>query len=296
MFVLRVKHVAALVVFAALALSGCKSNTRSTALQSKDSDGGEHHLLQGKVVSVDAPHLKVTIAHGKIGDYMPAMTMAFPVENQSLLTGIQPGDEVEADLVVQNNTSYLQSIDITKSASGKLPAPMPHASRYPQAGDQAADFHLVTENDKPITLASFRGAPLLLTFIYTRCPLPQFCPLLNIKFSELAHELHDHAGQYPSAHLLSVSIDPEHDTVPVLKEFSKRYAAVSGGNWDFATGNPKDVHDLATNMGIDYWPENGQVVHSLSTALIDKNGRIDKIWYGNDWQTGEALQALQQLR
>jgi protein SCO1 len=280
-------------------LSGCKSNSRSTAFSARN-PGGEHHMLHGKVISVDTAHKQVTIAHGEIKDYMPAMTMGYPVENASELAGVQPGDEVDADLVVENNTGYLQAIDVTKPVNGQRPpAKTPGAAtHYPQVGESAHDFQLTTENGRTITLADFKGKPLLVDFIYSQCPQPQFCPLLNIKFAEVAHKLQ--ADKSP-AQLLSVSIDPEHDTVPVLKQFSTHFDAITrpannDANWNFATGTPQQVRDFAGNMGLDYWPESGQIVHSVVVYLIDGNGKIAKIWTGNDWKSQDAVDAIKSLK
>ncbi len=280
----------------ALLLAGCKSDTRSTAFEMRNAEKLKHYLVKGKVTGVDTVAGKVTIAHGDISNYMPAMTMAFPVPDATQIATVEPGDQVEADLVVGHNTSYLQSIDVTQHASGDHASAASSSAHYPQAGEQAHDFHLVTEDGKPITLASYKGEPLLVTFIYSRCPLPQFCPLLNVKFAEMAHALHDHEDEYPAAQLLSVSIDPEHDTVPVLKEFSKHFDAIQCGNWNFATGTPRQVRDFASNMGLDYWQDSGQVVHSVVTVLIDKSSKIVKIWNGNDWTTEEVLNAIKQLK
>lgn len=276
------------------ALSSCKSDTRSTAFQIKHDDAAAHHYLKGKIVSLDVPHRKVTIAHGNIANYMPGMTMPFAVENPSELANLQPGDEIEADLEVLNSVAYLHSIDVTKAANGQ-PTAKPAAEHYPQVGEAAHDFHLTTQSSRPVSLANYRGKPLLVDFIYTRCPLPQFCPLLNVKFAEVAHALQNDPSGYPPAQLLSVTIDPEHDTVPVLKDFSTHFDAIKGGNWNFATGTPQQVHDFASNMGLDYWPESGQVVHSVVVYLIAKDGKIAKIWYGNDWKTQEALDAIKAL-
>lgn len=279
----------------AAALAGCKTDTRSTALQIRHSDAAVHHYLKGKVVSVDIPRQNVTLSHGDITGYMPAMTMAFSVENPSELSAVQPGDQVDADLEVVNNVAYLHSIDVTQSANG-MPAARPGAEHYPQVGEQAHDFHLTTQDGRPVTLATYKGKPLLVDFIYTRCPLPQFCPLLNVKFAEVAHALQDHPSDYSPAQLLTVSIDPEHDTVSVLKEFAAHFNAMQGGNWNFATGTPQQVHDFASNMGLDYWPDSGQVVHSVVVYLIGRDGKIARIWYGNDWKTQDALDAIKALQ
>jgi protein SCO1/2 len=279
-------------------MAGCsKSDTRSTAFRHDSRSAAKHYLLKGKVVSLQPAARRITIDHEAIPGYMQAMTMPYVVENESLLTNVQPGDQVEADLVVTDNTSYLQSIETTYPAGKQVkPVARPGAQRYPQVGEMAHDFHLTTQAGKPVTLASYAGKPLVVDFIYTQCPLPQFCPLLNIKFAEMAHALQGHKSDYPAAQFLSVSIDPQHDTVPVLKNFSSHFDAIKGGNWNFATGTPQQVHDFASNMGLDYWPESGQVVHSVVVYLLDGNGKIAKIWYGNDWKPQEILDALKALK
>lgn len=290
----RVNYLGVALLAIASLLSGCKSDTRSTAFETRHAEEMKHFLLKGKVVSVDAEMGKVTIAHGDIPNYMPAMTMAFPVQDTTQIATIERGDQVEADLVVGDNTSYLQSIDVIQHASGDHASAIASSAHYPRVGEAAHEFHLITQDGKPISLSDYKGEPLLVTFIYSRCPLPQFCPLLNVKFAEMAHALHDHENEYPPAKLLSVTIDPEHDTVPVLKDFSTHFDAIQCGNWNYATGTAKQVRAFASNMGLDYWQESGQVVHSVVTVLIDKNLKIAKIWNGNDWTTSEVLDAIKQ--
>lgn len=282
----------------ALLITGCKSDSRSTAFASRGADVvGKHYTLRGNVVGVSVSRKSVTVAHENIPGYMPSMTMDFPVENSSLLVGVHPGDQVLGDLVVENNVAYLQSIEATHPPGEKItPVAKPGALHYPQVGEMAHDFQLRTQDDKPITLANYKGKPLLVDFVYTQCPLPQFCPLLNIKFAEIAHAIQQNPRAEKGAQLLSVTIDPEHDTVAVLKDFSSHFDAIKTGDWNFATGTPQQVHDFASNMGLDYWPESGQVVHSIVVYLIDKNGKIAKIWYGNDWKTQEAIDAIHSLK
>ncbi|MBV9671055.1 MAG: SCO family protein [Acidobacteriales bacterium] len=281
----------------ALLITGCKSDTRSTAFAAKhDVARGKHYTLRGKVIAVSVARKSVTVEHSAIAGYMPAMTMPFAVENESELRDVHPGDTVLGDLVVENHTAYLQSIEPTHPPGEKFtPAPKPGAEHYPKVGETAHDFDLKTQDGRKITLADYKGKPLLVDFVYTQCPLPQFCPLLNIKFAEMARAIAQNKSEYRDAQLLSVSIDPEHDTVPVLKDFSQRFDAIKTGDWNFATGTPRQVHDFASNMGLDYWPESGQVVHSVVVYLLDGSGKIAKIWYGNDWKTQEPLEEIKRL-
>ena len=281
-----------------MCIAGCKSDSRSTAFAAKrDTQHGKHYTINGNVIAVNVSRKSITIEHGDIKGYMPAMTMPFVVENELELRNVHAGDKVIADLVVENNTSYVQSLEPTHPPGEQFgPSATPGAEHYPKGGEQAHDFDLTTQDGKHVTLANYRGKPLLVDFIYTQCPLPQFCPLLNIKFAEMAKAIQQAKPQYHDAQLLTVSIDPEHDTVPVIHDFAQHFDAIKGGDWNLATGTPKQVHDFASNMGLDYWPESGQVVHSVVVYLLDGNGKIAKVWYGNDWKTQEALDAVKHLR
>ena len=160
-------------------------------------------------------------------------------------------------------------------------------------------FSFVDQNGRRIRLNSFRGKALLLTFIYTRCPLPDYCIRMSSNFAELAANLkHSEPEIYRRLQLLTISIDPEYDKPSVLKEYGKRYAGGIDPNfqhWIFVSGTPAETRQAAEFFGLTYFStdgQNGQIVHSLRTALIAPNGRIMILYSGNDWKPADIESEL----
>src|SRR5262249_47521805 len=141
---------------------------------------------------------------------------------------------------------------------------------------------------------SLRGSALLLTFIYTRCLLPDYCPLITSNFAEIAKELKDHPTIYPATRLLSVTVDPEYDSPKKLREYGSALGS-DFAQWSFATGRPEDIRKIATYFGMTYWAEGDQIIHSLRTAVLDTNGKLVRLYVGNGWKTEEILNELRSL-
>jgi protein SCO1/2 len=190
------------------------------------------YTLQGQVLTVAANHLEAIIKHGEIKGLMPAMTMPYKVKEAKLLDGIAPGDVITATLVVVSNDAYL----ITVKKVGRAPLEKPPASsgEAPSAqsgfellkpGDAVPDTHFVDENGTPRDFASFKGSTVVLTFIYTRCPMPTFCPLMDRHFATIQKEVARDTTLKERVHLVSVSFDPLTDTPPVLKAHAKKLDA-----------------------------------------------------------------------
>lgn len=251
--------------------------------------------LTGRVVAVDKQAAQVTLAHQAIPGYMAAMTMPFNVKDRWALEVLEPGYQVQATLVVTGGRSWLQDLVVTRQTRGVLPV----SGSDPKAGGEVPDFTLVNQDGRKISLARYRGQALALTFIYTRCPLPDFCPLMNSNFQKLDALLAQDRTLYQKTHLLTVSFDPEHDTPQVLREFGSRYAgrAANDGfaHWEFASGTPSEIKSMALFFGFSYWPESGQIVHSLSTAVIRPDGRLGRVYRGNGWKPEQVLEELRGL-
>jgi protein SCO1/2 len=266
----------------------CRSNTEERRFE-----------IKGKVESVDRSANQVTIAHQDIPGFMPAMTMPFKVKDPAVLSYISPGDEITATLVVKNHRSWLEDIVASRSQ------PAPEASktigpREPQPGDVVPDFSLINQDGKPIHLNQYRGRALLLTFIYTRCPLPDFCPLMSSNFAEIHKELQKEPALYPPVHLLSISIDTDYDTPKVLRNYGMTYLGDAGQKgfqqWEFACGNAEQVKAVADFFGLIYKQEQDQIVHSLRTVIIGPDGKVLKVYRGNEWKPLEVLSELRRLR
>src|SRR5271166_1791786 len=183
---------------------------------------GKRYELQGRVVAVDSGTREITVAHQDIPGLMPGMTMPFLVaRNQDWIFGkIGPGDHIHATLVMTDRAE-LQDISFTKGSDTASDGTS--NLRIPEIGDDVPNFALVNQSGKTIRLEQFRGKPLLLTFIYTRCPIPDFCLLMSNNFSEVLKQLQKRPEVFADAQLLSISIDPAYDTPNVLHSYGERY-------------------------------------------------------------------------
>src|SRR5712692_3117997 len=255
----------------------------------------QRYPVKGTVVSVDKRGSTVTISHEAIPGYMEAMTMPFKLKDERLLSDVADGDRVQATLVVAGLKSWLEDVVITRETVDPSDIRSSQAQAEPKPGDEVPDFKLVNQDGKRISLHQYRGRAVLLTFIYTRCPLPDYCPLMTDNFSEIQKTLKSDASLYERTHLLSISVDPEYDTPKVLREYAARHSADTM-QWEFASGSKDEVKQVATYFGMQYWRDSDQVVHSLRTAIIGADGKLAKLHRGNEWKPEEIAAELRNLK
>ena len=251
---------------------------------------GKRYELQGRVVAVDSASHEITVAHGDIAGLMPGMTMPFMVaRDQDWIFGkVAPGDRIHATLVMTDHAE-LQDISFTRGSDTEGDGTS--NLRLPEPGDTVPDFTLVNQSGKSIHLKQFRGKPLLLTFIYTRCPVPDFCLLMSNNFSQVLRQLQKDPRAFAKAQLLSISIDPEYDQPGVLRSYGEHYVGQvdpAFQHWQFATGTPEQVRTLADFFGLSYNEKQGQIVHTLQTVLIGADGKVAKVYTGNQWKPDEV--------
>ncbi len=246
----------------------------------------KRYELQGRVVAIDAANRQLTIAHQEIPGFMEAMTMPYLVSSSNawVFRAIALGDQIHATLVVSDRAE-LQDISFTRGSdsAGDGTSQM----HIPQPGEEVPDFTLTNQSDESIHFKQFRGKPLLLTFIYTRCPFPDYCPRMSGNFAQILRQLQKDPKAFAEAQLLSISIDPEHDTPATLRLYGKRYVGRIDPNflhWQFASGPPEQVRKAANFFGLAYNTKDGQIVHGLSTVLIGKDGKVLKVYSGNSWK------------
>ncbi len=247
---------------------------------------GKRYELEGRVVAVDSGSREITVAHQDIRGLMPGMTMPFQVgrEEDWIFGKIGPGDHIHATLVMTDHAE-LQDISFTKGSDTGSDGTS--KVRIPEVGDDVPDFTLVNQSGKAIHLDQFRGKPLLLTFIYTRCPVPDFCLLMSNNFSEVLKQLEQSPQVFAKAQMLSISIDPAYDTPSVLRSYGERYAGKldpAFQHWQFASGSPEEVRKAADFFGLSYNQKQGQIVHTLQTVLIGSDGKVAKVYSGNQWK------------
>jgi protein SCO1/2 len=261
---------------------------------------GKRYELKGKVVAVDRTAQLLTISHEEIRGYMDEMTMSFALKDPAIISDITPGDSIQATLVVAATSSWLEDVAITKPPT-KLPAAeQPATAQEAAPGDTVPDFSLVNQDGKRIRLQQYKGRALVLTFIYTRCPLPEYCTLMSNNFAEIDRELKKDETLYRRTHLLSVSIDPEYDTPKVLRSYggahTGNYTTETFKHWEFATGTKEEVKQIAQFFGLTYYPEADQITHSLRTVIIAPDGKVHKVYRGNEWKPEEVIDDLQALK
>lgn len=278
---------------ALLAACAASSNNQFVA-----SPNARRYEISGRVVSIDRRGRQVIIAHEAIPNFMDAMTMPFTFKDEWALDVMQPNHQIRAVLVVDGERSWIEQPTITGEAAEEARGNANTSSRTIEAQPGAAvpDFTLVNQDNRPVSLQQFRGQAVLITFIYTRCPLPDYCPLMTSKFAEINNQL-SAAGN--RVRLLSVTIDPEHDTAEVLRAYGLRQMNSHGSNpqnafrrWEFATGTPQQIQQFAGFFGLSYERQNNQILHSLRTAVIAPDGRVFKIYRGSEWTPAQAINDL----
>ena len=252
--------------------------------------------LRGQVLAVQPDRQVVTVKHEDIRGFMDAMTMPFKVRDRRLLDPLRPGDLITATLVVLGDESYLEGIERVGRAD--LPPPTAVAPPTPallQPGEPVPDVTLTDQDGRPLALSSLAGSTVVLTFIYTRCPLPDYCPLMDRNFEAIQKAIA--AGTARGVRLLSITFDPSFDTLAVLKA----HAAAVGADpaiWSFLTGDAAVIEQFGARLGLEVMrdPSNpGDITHNLRTAIIDRRGTLKKIFDGNDWTPRDVLAELAAL-
>jgi protein SCO1/2 len=282
---------------AAAIVSAVALNRRSTATVTPRPAGVRTFQVNGRVRSVDSAAKTLAVAHDEIPGYMPAMTMPLQIKDAALLSGLRSGDEIHFELSVTDNDSWISHLERISSGIATVSTQGAGSTRSSEAenelhkGESVPDFALTDQNGKPLRLSDYRGKAVVLTFIYTRCPLPNFCPLISRNFQALQERLSKAVpGMY---RLLSISTDPKFDSPEVLKNYAALYHA-DEKYWTFATGSEEQINSVATLFGLVHEPEGGMISHNLRTALIGADGRLVHVWKSNVWTPYEVQRMLEE--
>jgi protein SCO1/2 len=269
---------------ALIVLASCKPATKEFA-------------LHGQVVQSDPSQKTIVVKHGDIPGFMPGMTMAYKVKQSFEAEGLKPGDVIDANVFVLRDGSdfWLQGVRITGRASASNTAGSA-AVHMLMPGEQVPDLELINQDGKTFRLSDFRGKAVLMTFIYTRCPLPEFCPRLSSQFARIQDDLAKTPDDYARTHLVSVSFDPQYDTPAVLRKYGLAYLrddASGFAHWDFASAPSDKLRDLANAFGLYYNEEDNQISHTMNIVLIAPDGTVARYWSA-DWTAAELETALRQ--
>jgi protein SCO1/2 len=274
-----VKSVIAAAILAAAAIACSRSQT---------------YELRGQIVAVDPSRQEITVKHEDIRGFMPGMTMPFKVRDRTPVDDRTPGELITATLVVRGNEVYL--VNVRRIGHADLPpgtAGAPRRFDLLEPGAEVPDEPFVDQNGASRRLSVWRKKVLAVTFIYTRCPLPDFCPRMDRQFLAVQKAAAQDPILRERFHLLSVSFDPDHDTPPVLAAQAGRVGADTT-SWSFVTGHAADIERFASRFGVSIVKEGAtaqEIVHNLRTAVIDADGRLVKV-FGKDWTPGDLVSEL----
>ncbi len=266
-------------------LAGCRDAAAPSAVR---------YPLSGQVVGVQLDTGELLVRHDAIPGYMDAMTMPFRVADRTTIRDRRPGDLITATLVVEPDRSHLETVQSTGRAplgDAEPPRPVAEGLHILTPGDEAPDTPLDGHRGDAVSLPAWRGSAVAVTFIYTRCPLPDFCPLLDRRFAAVQAAAAGDAVLRGRVRLLSVSFDPEADTPEVLAAHAARAGAQA--DWVFATAPREAVDRFAAQFGVNVIREADRTItHNLRTAVVGPDGRIAVLRSGNDWTADDLLADL----
>jgi protein SCO1/2 len=250
--------------------------------------------VRGQILALDRERREVLVDHEDIAGFMPAMTMPYRVEDPAVLDGKKPGDLFTATLVVEDTRAYLSTLTATGHAPLETPpaGPLITDADLLKEGDVVPDSALVDHTGTTRPLGSLRGGRVALTFMYTRCPLPDFCPRMDRHFAAVQEEI-SKAPDLADVRLVSVTLDPDYDVPAVLERHAKALGA-QPGRWYFLTGKPDVVLAFAKRFGVTVQPGDPDIglAHNLRTAIIDPQGRLVTAYSGTMWTPVELVAEL----
>ncbi|MGQ0732579.1 MAG: copper-binding protein [Acidobacteriota bacterium] len=250
--------------------------------------------MEGQVLAVRPADGEVLIKHGDITGFMPAMTMPFKVKDPDLLGGPAPGDLVRAELRVGADEAWIASLDVRGHEPLDKAAPFPAAAfvRPLSAGDPLPATTLTVEDGSRLPLEAWRGSGLVVTFVYLRCPLPEFCPLMDRRFASMQRRIESDQRLKGRARLLSLSFDPAFDTPEQLRAQAARLGAIPE-IWRFATAPIDAIDRVAATFGVNVIREaDGTLTHNLRTIVVDPDLRVVNAYDGSGWTIEQVLDDL----
>jgi protein SCO1/2 len=284
------------VLILAVACGGSPQEAGIQAAITNRSISGTNQVFEvkGVIKELKLDGKTVEIRHEAITNYMPAMVMPFEAKEPKELVGLKAGDEVKFRMTVTDSDVWIDQIQkLSVGNPNQLPskAGVFHFSRDVeplQIGDKLPEYHFTNELGQAVSTGQFKREAVAITFIFTRCPLPNFCPKMSSNFQEVQNKLLAMSNSLTNWHLLTISFDPEFDTPEILKAYADRFKA-EPKHWNFLTGDMTEISTISEQFGQLFWKDEGALNHNLRTAVIDASGRVQKVFQGNNWTTEEMV-------
>lgn len=255
------------------------------------------YAVKGEIRQLNADGKTVVVKHEAVPGYMPAMTMPFEVKNTNELRGLRSGDLISFRMLVTKDEGWIDQVRVLQSTNRNAPSmPIRESTRVVRkvdplsVGDLIPNYPFTNQFGKPIQLQEYRGKALAITFIFTRCPFPNFCPRMLNHFLEAQKALKSRP-EMKNWHLLSLSFDPEFDTPTTLKAYGLRYD-YDPEHWSLATGALIEIDAITEQFGLVFPREGAGFAHNLRTVVIDAQGKVQKVLLGNEWQPQELVEEM----
>jgi protein SCO1/2 len=245
------------------------------------------HHGRGLVLRIDRAAGSLTVSHDAIPGYMDAMVMPFTVRDPKQLADVRPGDRIAFRLNVRDERSWIDRLQLLSAAP--VDAGLTQSPAVPllvPAGGQVRDFTLTNQNGENVSLSSLRGQVVVATFIYTRCPLPDYCPRMITNLQAIERRFPERVGK--DLALAAITFDPQFDTAERMKEYARAFRVDRDG-WQFLTGSLDDVSRVCAQFGVEFWPEEGLITHTLQTVVIDREGKLVASVEGKDYSTKQLV-------
>ena len=271
-----------------LLVAGCRQPAPA------DTGPVRQYPITGKVVGTNAESGEVELDAAAIPGFMDAMTMPYQLKNPADMKKLHRGDRMTGVLDVGGSGTALDQVKVTDTSQERVDPPPQSTLKPLVPGEVVPDFALTSQSAKTVHLSDYHGKLLLLTFIYTRCPLSDYCPRMSHNFADIDKALAAQPALYQGTHLLSISFDPARDTPAVLRSYggayTGQYTNETFDHWTFAVPPAAELGQVLGFFDVGAVPApGGTLTHTLSTVLIGADGRVVKWYTGNDWTVPQVL-------
>jgi protein SCO1 len=284
------------VALAGLLMLGAGGCGKTSATAATESASYSRHAMRGEVLGKSATTEQITVEQPVIPDFMPAMDAVYMMNDPAKFRALAAGDQITGTILTPVDGGANLLADVMVTAEPKRPLT---AERIPAhlllTGETVPEIPMVNQAGQPVTFAKFRGKALLLTFVDSKCT--EDCPIITARFQKVNQLLEREGQVWSSSHLLTVSIDPANDTPPVLRQYGLKYLdndAQGFAHWSFVDLTAANLKKLATAFGVIYQPsKDGDIEHTMVTALVGPDGTVEQTWNGDDWDPKDVAQAVE---
>lgn len=251
--------------------------------------------VQGVVQSAMDDPTMLLIDHEEIPDFMPRMIMPFRVHDPAEFEGLEPGMVVTLDFHVTDSDSWAANVHATGETGPITYQPDRGAAALLGVGDSLPDHEFLDENGTPVRLSDFRGLPLALTFVFSRCPVPEYCPRMMSHFAAVVRTLESDPDAPEAYRLLTISFDSENDTPETMNAWGAAFGHEPDGPWRLLTTPDDSVIDaLAEQVGLRFGEANGTLQHNLRTLVLDREGVIRALHTDENWTVEQLVAELKE--